>query len=74
MWHVATFVIVNAFLWGIDIIKGGGLNWAYWVTITWGLGLAFHAAAYLLDESGLRDRKYRRFLAEEQEPGEGDPV
>ena len=72
MWHVATFVIVNAFLWGIDIVGGGGVDWAYWVTIPWGIGLAFHVAAYLLDESGLQNRKYQRYLAEEQERETGD--
>ncbi|MEA2002429.1 MAG: 2TM domain-containing protein [Actinomycetota bacterium] len=61
MWHIATYVIVNAFLW---LITPAG---AFWVTIGWGLGLAFHIAAYLLDENGGQDRRYQRFLAEEQE-------
>lgn len=67
LWHVATFFIVNPFLWGIDIVTGNGVNWAYWVTLAWGIGLAFHVAAYLLDDSGFEDRFYRKFLAEEQE-------
>jgi hypothetical protein len=61
MWHVATFVIVNAFMWLIVPQA------AFWVTIPWGVGLAFHIAAYLLDERGGQDRRYQRFLAEEQE-------
>ena len=67
MWHLATYIIVNAFLWGIDIIGGDGVNWAYWVTITWGIGLAFHIASYMLEENGLQNRRYQRFLAEERE-------
>ena len=67
MLHIAVFVIVNAFLWGIDIAGGDGVNWAYWVTISWGIGLAFHVAAYNLDESGLQNRRYQRYLVEEQE-------
>jgi hypothetical protein len=67
MWHAATFVIVNAFLWGVGIVGGSGVDWAYWVTISWGIGLAFHVAAYMLDESGLQNRKYQRYLVEEQE-------
>ena len=67
MWHIATFVIVNGFLWGLDIMGHGGVNWSYRVTIFWGIGLAFHVAAYLLDERGLQNRKYHRFLVEEQE-------
>ncbi len=61
MWHVVTFVIVNAFLW---VITPGA---AFWVTISWGVGLAFHIAAYLLDERGGQDRRYQRFLAEERD-------
>ena len=67
MWHIAAYVAVNAFLWGIDLVHGGGLNWAFWTTIPWGLGLAFHVAAYLLEDSRFKERKYQRFLAEERE-------
>ena len=35
---------------GSKVIQaGGGLEYAYWVTIPWGLGLAAHIAAYLVD-------------------------
>ena len=61
MWHIATFVIVNIFLWLI------APNAAIWVTIMWGIALAFHTAAYFLSESGFQQRRYQRFLAEEQE-------
>ena len=61
MWHIATFVIINGFLWLITPKA------AFWVTITWGIGLAFHIAAYLLDERGGQQRRYRRYLAEERE-------
>lgn len=60
MWHVAVFVIVNAFLWVITP------NAAFWVTIPWGVGLAFHVAAYLLDERGGQHRRYKKYLAEER--------
>ena len=66
MWHLATFIVINAFLWGIDIIQGGGVNWAYWVTISWGIGVAFHLASFFLDENGLQARRYQRFLEEER--------
>ncbi|MDX2344381.1 MAG: 2TM domain-containing protein [Acidimicrobiia bacterium] len=61
MWHIATFVIVNGFLW-IIVPRA-----ALWVTIMWGIGLAFHIAAYFLDQSGFQSRRYERFLAEEKE-------
>ena len=66
MWHLGTYVVVNVFMWFIDIQGGGGVQWAYWVTIPWGIGLAFHTLAYFIDDSGIEQRKYRKFLAEEQ--------
>ena len=46
--HIAVFVLVNGILWIQDILAGGGLDYAYWVTIPWGLGLMAHATAYLV--------------------------
>ena len=65
MWHVASFVIVNAFLWLLDFGQGGGLDWAFWPTIGWGIGLAFHIAAYRFGNAG-QSRRYQKYLAEEQ--------
>jgi hypothetical protein len=44
--HATAFTIVNAFLWLQDIAAGGGLEYAYWTTIPWGIGLIAHAIAY----------------------------
>ena len=65
MWHLATFVIINTFLWLIDFGQGGGLDWAFWPTIGWGIGLAFHAASYLFGDAG-QNRRYQKYLAEER--------
>lgn len=65
-WHIAAYVVVNVFLWALDYVTGGGIQWAFWVTIAWGVGLAFHAIAYLIDDSGIQQRKYEQFLAEER--------
>jgi len=46
LWHFGIFVVVNAFLWVQDILVGGGLEYAYWTTIAWGVGLAIHALVY----------------------------
>jgi hypothetical protein len=40
--HANAFVVVNAFLWLQDIATGGGVDYAYWVTVPWGIGLAIH--------------------------------
>jgi hypothetical protein len=60
MWHVATYVIVNAFLWLIVPQA------AFWVTLGWGLGLAFHIAHYVIGEKGTRSARYQKYLAEER--------
>jgi hypothetical protein len=49
VWHAGVFVVVNAFIWIQDVALGGGLDYAYWVTIPWGLGLAAHAVTYARD-------------------------
>jgi hypothetical protein len=49
MTHLAIFVLVNALLWTQDIAAGGGLEYAYWVTIPWGIGLLAHIIAYVVD-------------------------
>ncbi len=46
-WHTGAFLVVNAFLWIQDLALGDGVNYAYWVTIPWGIGLAIHAMAHL---------------------------
>lgn len=67
LWHAGTFVIINAFFWILDVSLGaGGLDWAYWVTGTWGFALAFHALAYVVYGRDLEERTYRRYLANEQ--------
>jgi hypothetical protein len=48
LWHAGIFLAVNAFIWVQDIAIGGGLEYGYWVTIPWGIGLAIHALAYFL--------------------------
>lgn len=60
MWHIATYVIINGFLW---IIVPSA---APWVMLGWGIGLAFHIAAYLIGDDGPTNRRYRKYLAEEQ--------
>jgi hypothetical protein len=43
--HTAMFVLVNAFIWTQDIVLSGGVNYAWWITVPWGIGLAVHAVA-----------------------------
>lgn len=71
MWHLATFVIINGFLWFIDL-RNDALDWAYWVTVAWGIGLAFHIAYALIGDEGTKNRRYQKILAEEQRRETGD--
>jgi hypothetical protein len=66
MWHAGAFLIINAFFWILDIAGGGGLNWALWITGTWGFALAFHALAYYIDGRGLEARKAQEYLEGER--------
>jgi len=45
-WHIGIFIAVNTFIWVQDIAIGDGVNYAYWITIPWAIGLAVHAAMY----------------------------
>lgn len=46
IWHAGIFTVVNAFIWVQDIAIGGGVEYAYWVTIPWGIGLGIHASLH----------------------------
>jgi hypothetical protein len=41
--HVASYVVVNAFLIAIWAFTGGGYFWPAWVLGGWGIGLVLHA-------------------------------
>jgi hypothetical protein len=58
-YHVMVFVFVNALLVIVDVRGGGegdvlGLDWAYWVILAWGLGVAGHAISVFLGEQRAR--------------------
>lgn len=44
--HAGIFLVVNAFLWAQDFALGGGLDYAYWITIPWGIGLALQMISH----------------------------
>lgn len=62
LWHLGVFVIVNAFIWWQDYYYTDGIGWAFWVTIPWGVGLAIHGLAYLLEASRFEDRKTKEYM------------
>lgn len=49
-WHLASYVVVNAALVLIWLLTGGDYFWPIWPMLGWGVGLAFHAIAYVKGE------------------------
>jgi hypothetical protein len=54
-YHLMTYVLVCALMVVLDLRAGGagevaGLDWAYWVIIFWGFGVAGHAISVFFDE------------------------
>jgi hypothetical protein len=72
-WHASAFVVVNVFLWIQDLVTGGGLEYAYWTTIPWSIGLTFHAIGYIFSARSFEKRKYEEVLEQEhkREPQAG---
>ncbi|MEP6676701.1 MAG: 2TM domain-containing protein [Ferruginibacter sp.] len=73
--HALTYIIVNAFLWGVWYFTGSSnddeLNfanmhwhhypWPIWTTLGWGIGLAFHfAGAYLFPKANSVEKEYQK--------------
>ncbi len=70
--HLATYVIINAFLWAIWYITMGrivGLDnlylaWPIWASLGWGVGLAFnyYAAYHEVDKDTATQREYEKLI------------
>lgn len=65
--HLVSYIIVNAFLWGIWLFSDSMDNnynrfpWPMWTTLGWGIGLAFHyAGAYIFPKSNSVEREYQK--------------
>lgn len=64
--HLLTYLIVNAFLWGLWYFGSGGfsangLPWPAWPTLGWGIGLAFHfAGAYVFPKVNSVESEYEK--------------
>ena len=67
LWHIGTFVIINATFWALDLFGGGGADWAFWITAVWGFALAFHALAWFVVGRDIEGRRSARYLAEEHD-------
>jgi hypothetical protein len=69
--HLATYVVVNLFLWAIWFFttndKREGLPWPIWSSLGWGLGLIFHyVGAYVRPRSSNVEEHYDKIMREKQ--------
>ena len=59
MQHIAVFATANTILWVVNLTVGAeGLQWAYMITLGWGVILIVHVVAYLGRGRDLTHRKY----------------
>jgi hypothetical protein len=73
--HLITYIIINAFLWGIWFFTGNNHRdfdimgiwddrhypWPIWTTLGWGIGIAFHfASAYIFPRSNSVESEYQK--------------
>ncbi len=70
-YHLMVFVVVNAVLVIVDLRDTGdqavlGLDWAYWLILFWGLGLAGHGISVFFDNYRVA-KEYEALKAKEHE-------
>src|SRR5215510_13302368 len=69
--HLAIFIAVNAFLWGLGIITDSlEFPWPLIVTASWGIGLAAHAVSVYLASGAMermQDEAFRREIEREKQ-------
>jgi hypothetical protein len=60
---LTSYLIINAFLWILWFMTGSSYPWPIWVSLGWGIGLAFQALdAFAL---GVTDQQRREMIEEE---------
>ncbi|OPY40387.1 MAG: hypothetical protein A4E42_02147 [Methanoregulaceae archaeon PtaU1.Bin222] len=68
--HLAVFLVINGILILINIVTSPGSWWFYWVTIFWGIGLAFHASSVFggrrLFSREWEEKKIQQYIDEEK--------
>lgn len=68
--HLLVYVLVNLWLFVLDLITMPGEWWFYWPLIGWGIGLTAHGLAVLVGEGplgkGWEEKKIRETMAKER--------
>ena len=69
-YHLATYIILIGFLWGIWFFsgidnQGHRYMWPIWPTLGWGIGLFFHfLGAYVYPRENQVEKEYQQLLKE----------
>jgi hypothetical protein len=63
--HLATYIIVNGFLWALWFFTGrkhagGNFPWPIWPTLGWGIGLAFNFYSAYFNNISAVEREYEK--------------
>jgi hypothetical protein len=58
--HLVVYVIVNAGLFALDEFTGGGIEWAFWPLLGWGIGLVSHIVSVWMALSGSHEAEVQR--------------
>jgi len=61
--HVVAFVIVNTFLYLVNMFTDPHHLWFYWSVLGWGVGLAFHVHSALFPDPRQVEKGARKILA-----------
>ena len=68
-YHLATYIVINLFLWAIWFFTGDGDDirhkypWPIWSTLGWGVGLLFHfLGAYVFSRDNSAEREYEKLI------------
>src|SRR5262245_37713879 len=70
-WDLFSYLVINIFLWAIwyftrDADDHDGWAWPVWVTLGWGIGVAFHYyEAYMSPESNSVEKEYEKLKNKE---------
>jgi len=68
--HLAVFIVINVMLILVNIFTSPGTWWFYWVTLFWGIGLAFHASLVYgkgkLFSTEWEEKKIQQLIDEEE--------
>ncbi len=69
--HLGVYIVINVLLLTINLVTSPNALWFYWVTIFWGVGIAFHAmGVFVWDRFFGREweeRKVREIMEREEQ-------